>query len=228
MQEHASSLVTSGFVVIPVLMVGVMSWAVRHAAPEHFGKSCGVAVVWLASWAGLALAGVLERFDLRPPPFAFLVALTLAGGLWLGLSKLGGQVARAVPLWALVLAQGFRLPLELVMHQAALEHVMPNALSYSGYNFDIVTGASAFVVAFALRRGASPLLGWLWCCYGSLCLVAIAFIAVLSSPLIAAWGPDQVNTWVTHFPFVWLPTVLVSCAVAGHAIVFRKLAQTAG
>lgn len=92
MQEHASSLVTSGFVVIPLLMVGVMSWAVRHAAPEHFGKSCVVAVVWLALWAGLAIAGVLGRFVLRPPPFMLVVVCTLAGGLWLGLSPLGGQM----------------------------------------------------------------------------------------------------------------------------------------
>lgn len=133
-----------------------------------------------------------------------------------------------MPLSALVLAQGFRLPLELVMHRAALEHVMPTALSFSGYNFDIVTGASAFAVAFALRRGASPVFAWSWCCYGSLCLVAIAIIAVFSSPLVMAFGPDQLNTWVTRFPFVWLPTVLVSCAVAGHVVVFRKLAQTTG
>jgi hypothetical protein len=227
MQEHASSLVEIGFVVMPVLIVGLMLWAVRHASPGRFGVSCAVAVAWLALWAGLAGAGLLARFDLRPPPFALALASMLIAGVWLGLSPLAGQIARAVPLWALVLAQGFRLPLELLMHRAALEHVMPNALSFSGYNFDIVTGASAFLVAYALRRGTAPALAWVWSCYGSLCLVAIAVIAIASSPMIAAFGPNELNTWVTHFPFVWLPSVLVVCALAGHLVVFRKLALIA-
>jgi hypothetical protein len=227
MREHASLGVEIGFVAMPVLMAAVMLWAVRYAAPAHFARSCAIAVAWFALWGGLAAAGVLGRFDVRPPPLALEMACMLVAGLALGFSALGGLVARAVPLWALVLAQGFRLPLELLMHRTALEHVMPNALSYSGYNFDIVTGASAFFVAYALRRGAAPVLAFVWSCYGSLCLIAIAVIAVLSSPVIAAFGPDQVNTWVTRFPFVWLPTVLVVCALAGHVIVFRRLASQA-
>jgi hypothetical protein len=154
---------------------------------------------------------------------ALLIASTLVAGIWLGFSALAGRLAHALPLYSLVLVQGFRLPLELLMHQAALEHVMPNALSYTGYNFDIVTGASAFIVAFALRRGAPRVIAFVWSFYGCLCLGVIAVIAILSSPMIGYFGPNEVNGWVTRLPFVWLPSVLVAFALAGHIMVFRKL-----
>jgi hypothetical protein len=223
MQEQASTWVVLGFVVLPTLMVGIGLWAVRHAAPDRFIASSAVAAGWMALWGVLAALGVLGRYELRPPPMGLLIAFTLIAGLWLGFSSLAGRIAQAIPLYVLVLVQGFRLPLELLMHRAALEHVMPNALSYTGYNFDIVTGASAFFVAFALRRGAPRVLAFVWSCYGCLCLFVIAVIAILSSPMIGYFGPNELNGWVTRWPFVWLPSVLVAFALAGHIVVFRKL-----
>jgi len=31
------------------------------------------------------------------------------------------------------------------------------------------------------------------------------------------------NTWVAFFPYVWLPSILVTAALLGHIVVFRKL-----
>jgi hypothetical protein len=52
-----------------------------------------------------------------------------------------------LPLWALVAVQAFRLPLEIAMHALVGRGIMPEQMSYTGRNFDIVTGASAIVVA---------------------------------------------------------------------------------
>ncbi len=51
-----------------------------------------------------------------------------------------------------------------------------------------------------------------WNVLGSLLLLVIAMIALTSTPLIHAFGTEaaQLNTFVMHFPFVWLPTVLVT------------------
>ena len=32
--------------------------------------------------------------------------------------------------------------------------------------------------------------------------------------------PD--NTWVTHFPFIWLPTIAVTSALIGHIAAYRR------
>jgi hypothetical protein len=119
--------------------------------------------------------------------------------------------------------QAFRLPLELVMHRAAVEHVMPSVMSYAGYNFDILSGISAALLGVALVRGrASRALVVAWNLLGSLLLANIVVIAVLATPLVRAFGPDQVNTWVTEFPYAWM-AVMVASALLGHVLVARKL-----
>jgi hypothetical protein len=103
---------------------------------------------------------------------------------------------------------------------------MPVQMSYSGYNFDIVTGISAIAIAALLARGKAP--RWLlfaWSAYGLSCLVVISVVALAAMPLIHAFGtaPESLNTWVAYFPFVWLPASLVTVAIAGHIVVLRKL-----
>ena len=59
----------------------------------------------------------------------------------------GRRFADKLPLVALIGFQAFRLPLELVMHRAAAAGIMPNVMMFTGYNFDIVTGATALPLA---------------------------------------------------------------------------------
>jgi hypothetical protein len=124
-----------------------------------------------------------------------------------------------------VFVQGFRYPLEMAMHAMAERGVMPPQMSYSGWNFDIVTGITAIAVGLAVLAGrAGRTLVTAWNILGSLLLVNIVAIAIASTPVFGAFGPDRLNTWVAYPPFVWLPAVMVLAAAAGHALVFRALA----
>jgi len=42
---------------------------------------------------------------------------------------------------------------------------------------------------------------------------------------VRAFGdePQNLNTWVLYFPYVWLPVVLVTIALSSHIIITRKL-----
>ena len=42
-------------------------------------------------------------------------------------------------------------------------------------------------------------------------------------PMFHRFGMDRLNVWVADPPFVWLPTVMVLTALAGHLLMFRKL-----
>ncbi len=200
--------------------------AVRRVSPHRWQYMLAAVVGWLGFTAALGLSGVLTRFDARPPPFAVMLLATLVAGVAVGASKLGGEFAQEIPLWVLVGVQGFRLPLELVMHHAAVEGTMPIEMSYSGYNFDIITGISAIAVALALRSGAPRWLAAAWNVVGSIFLVVVVTVAVAGSPLVRLFGDGaHLNTWVAYFPFVWLPTVLVATGLAGHIVVWRALAS---
>jgi hypothetical protein len=190
--------------------------------------AAALALGWCALQAALAGSGVLARFDARPPPLALFIAAVFAGGIALGASRFTAPLARTLPLAGLVGFQVFRLPLELVMHEAAEAGVMPSLLSFSGWNFDIVTGTLALPVAALVAAGRAP--RWLvaaWNTLGLAALAMIAVIAVVTAPFVQAFGREQSNDWVAYLPFVYLPGVMVVAALAGHVLVLRRLRQPA-
>jgi len=208
---------------VAAVLVGI--W--RRYLPASAGTAALVLTAWLVATGAAAGSGVLARLDLVPPPAAVLIVSALALGLGVGTSATGARLADRVPLVVLIGFQGFRLPLEFVMHRAAVVGIMPPELTYTGYNLDIVTGATAVALAGAMVCGmAVPrAVCWLWNLWGLVCLTVIAAIAVASAPMVRAFGDDprHINTWVLHLPYVWLPAVLVVVALAGHVVVAREL-----
>ncbi len=179
--------------------------------------------IWLAAQAAAALSGWLGHFDQRPPPIVIWFASMLVMTLALAWSPFGRRFADKLPFVALIGFQAFRLPLELVMHRAAVAGIMPNVMSFSGYNFDIVSGATALPLAlYAWRRPLPRPVIMLWNLTGQLLLIAIAIIAFAATPVFRAFGDDQLNVWVTEFPYVWI-AVMVAAALFGHVVTMRKL-----
>jgi len=227
-----SSLVRFGIPLIALVLAALFVLGVwvsegKGAAPNVRLRRTALAALgitlWLVIAAALALSGLLARFDLRPPPMALWFAVTLLLPLVLVLSSFGRRMADALPLAALVGFQAFRLPLELVMHRAATDGIMPVVMSYSGYNFDIVSGITALVLGIALVRGSVPRAVVLaWNTLGLVLLAVIGAVAFSASPIFLAFGPENVNLWVTRFPYSWM-TIMVASALFGHVLVFRKL-----
>ncbi len=211
-------------VVVTALFVAA-AWA--SAAPgegrRDATRSALGLVALLSVSAAAALSGVLANTSRRPPLFVVLMAFCTAVTVVVARSRFGARVAR-LPLWALVGAQGFRLPLELVLHRAARASVMPVEMSFEGLNFDIITGTTALVLALALYSSRVPrLIVLAWSTMGSILLAVIVGVALAASPFMKAFGPVHVNDWILYFPYVWLPTVLVQAALFGHIVVFRRL-----
>ena len=234
MSLNASGLVTGGFILLPLLVAAgfivACEWAGRRlgegvtARPRRAMRVGGAVLAWLSVTTLIAASGVLRRFDATPPPFGALALAVGVIGIAVPCSPLGTLLVRGVPLWALVGFQVFRFPLELVMHRAYLEGVMPVQMSYSGQNYDIVTGISAGLLGLWLRRRQVP--RWVvtaWNTLGFVLLVNIVTIAIVSTPVFGWFGKERLNVFVTYPPFVWLPAVLVTAALMGHILVWRRL-----
>jgi hypothetical protein len=212
---------------LSLVMAGIVLGLWRRYAPASAGAATAAFLGWIALTGALAASGMLARFDVTPPPMALLILAVLALSIGVGCSRAGGTLARQVPLAVLVALQAFRLPLELVMHRAGEAGIMPPELSYSGYNFDILTGTGALLLGAAMLAGiAVPRAAiWTWNLWGFYCLAAIVVIAVTTSPMVRLFGDDprHVNSWVVYLPYVWLPAVLVVIALTGHIVVTRAL-----
>lgn len=230
-----SPLVFFGIPSLALLVVGLLIWgtatveraslpAVRRRRVLTIAAGTGL---WMALLAVAAAGGVLGRFDQRPPPMMPVMLSVFGLALWLGLSSQGRRLAMGLPLAVLVGVHAFRLPLELVMHHAARVGIMPSVMSYSGYNFDIVSGTTAALLGGTLAFGRFRprlvlALVAIWNVLGLGLLFVVAGIALAATPIFRAFGEDQLNIWVSRFPYVWI-VVLVSAALLGHVLIFRRL-----
>jgi len=204
-----------GIACLAVLMAGLVAYA--------SGWRIGWAIAGVMGVEYFAASqGVLKEWERLPPALMVMMLVVVALTVWLAFS---GRLDH-LPVAAIVLSQAFRLPLELVMHRAYVEGIMPKQMSYSGCNFDIVTGATAIVVGAMAARGTAP--RWLllvWNLMGTLLLLTIVAIAIASTPIFEFFGAEahQLNTWVADPPYVWLPGVLVPSALLGHLLLWRRL-----
>jgi len=224
-----SNPVSVAFILIPIGLVLLFAWGCAHVAPPHQrGRIARLALLGGAAWMLLtwrvAESGVLRKWNATPPPFFGLIVAILAIAAAISWTPLGRRLAFGVPLWALVLVQSFRLPLELAMHRLATLGIMPEQMTFTGLNLDVVTGSLAPIVAWLLRSGrAGRPLAMAWNVVGSLLLVNVVTIAILSTPRFRFFGDARLNTFVTETPYVWLPAVMVLAALAGHLLIFRRL-----
>jgi hypothetical protein len=222
------------FVVIPVVLAvllaaGTAAAWVRSGQPWPRARRATlvtivVTVMWMeATWMAAA-NGVLREWNRTPPPFALLVLAIIAIAAAIAFSPYGRRLAATLPVWILVLVQCFRFPLELAMHGMYERGVMPVQMSYSGRNFDIVTGMTALIVArFAASGRAGRRLVLAWNVLGLMLLTNVVTVAILGTPKFAYFGTERLNVWVTYPPYVWLPAVMVLAALAGHLLIFRAL-----
>lgn len=212
-----------------VFLVGVY-WAYRQKpnVAVVFLATMVVSAAWMLGTFAAAAKGKLS-FETRPPTMLFVFAGVFILAFGAGISRFGKQLAAALPLAVLVGFQAFRFPLELLLHQAYREGLMPVQMSYSGRNFDIVTGVTAAILGLILWKRSLP--KWIvqaWNVMGILLLTNILTVALLSTPLpIRRFFNEPANAWIKDAPYVWLPAVFVLLAIMGHVVVTRKLALSA-
>jgi hypothetical protein len=222
------------FIILPVFLVCLLGWGTvvawrRSGAPISASRraaalSVAAAGAWMAITWIVASRGIFREWERTPPPFAFLVIAIVILGFVIAFSPLGTRIARTIPLWVLVIVQGFRLPLELAMHGMSTRGIMPVQMTYTGLNFDIVTGTLAIVVGIlAATRTAGRGIVAAWNVLGLVLLINVVTVAILGTPRFRYFGEDHLNVWVTYPPFVWLPAVMVLAALAGHLLIFRAL-----
>jgi len=207
-----------------------IEWLLPRAWHYRIVFSRAITVAWIVAFVFIAQSGALARFDRTPPPMAMMIAGVVLVSILIGVSSFGRNAA-SMPMAALIGLQAFRLPLELLMHYGVTRGIVPVELSYTGYNFDIVTGIGAALIATLLMRGVSVPRGaiWLWNAFGLYCLAVILVVAVLGSPMLHRFGTDprHVNTWVLFFPYVLVPVALVVVALSAHIVIGRKLLHQA-
>lgn len=222
----ALSLALAALWVAGVYWSALRAGIARDSARRQAALAGGAAVLWLAVTGGAAARGALHFA--APPTMLVVFPLVIATGIAVALSPVGRRIALSLPVAALVGFQCFRVAVELLLHRAYREGLMPVQMSYSGRNLDIVTGITAIAVAlwFTSGRSSSRVL-FAWNTLGVVLLLNILILALVSAPTpIRVFMNEPANVWVTRAPWIWLPAVMVLAAIMGHVLVYRRLWMT--
>jgi hypothetical protein len=180
-----------------------------------------VTTLWLGVFTIIVKSGLIAEHPM--PRLLFLLAAVNIVSIAAALSPLGGWLATGLTPGLLVFFHSFRLPLEIILHHWAKEGTIPVAMTWSGSNFDIITGVLALLIApFATRHRG---LAWAFNLIGFCLLLNVIRVAILSSPLPFAWGTEPPLLLVMHLPYALIAPICVGGALAAHLILFRILLQ---
>lgn len=226
-------MMTSALLIILTSVLIVTLWLAVHyqfADKKKFLQAAGLAVFWVVLLLAVGRSGILTDFSVFPAPFMFFFPSMILFSVFLAFSKFGTVIVQHVTLAHLVLFQSFRILAEVALFRALAEGLAPVQMTIEGYNFDIVTGVLALFLGFYLRKiqgkNHGVKLAFLFNVMGLGFLSVIAFIALTSMPTpLRVFMNEPSNIWVTGWPYILLPGVLVVAAITGHLLIFRLLAR---
>jgi hypothetical protein len=181
--------------------------------------------LWLIFQATISILGFYQITDTTPPrllAFGVLPAVLFIIGLFI----FSRDFIEKLPLQTLTFLHVIRIPVELVLLWLFQNGQVPQLMTFEGRNFDILSGITAPIVAWLAFRGGKinkPLL-IIWNAICLILLFNIVFHAAFSIPSpIQQFASEQPNRAVLHFPFVWLPTMVVPIVLFCHLVSLWQL-----
>lgn len=215
---------TLSLVFIVAVVVGLFLRGV-YAAGLRTAIAAAAVAAWMAYSGILAAKGMLLDTAAMPPRMVLILVPGLLLVFFTAFSGFGARLAKHLGYASLIGFHAFRLPLEGVLWWFHHQGRLPIQMTFEGRNFDILTGIAAIVAAvLAKRRIAGRKTALAFNLAGLALLLNIVGVAILSLPgPLRLFHNEPANTLVLHFPYVWLPAILVMAALLGHLVLFRKI-----
>lgn len=118
-----------------------------------------------------------------------------------------------------------RIPVEFYLYWLYLNGLVPELMTFAGWNFDILIGVSALILLIWPGRIKQQLLRW-WHYMGLTLLILIVLLAVLSAPSpVQLFGDNQPNVALLSFPFTLLPAIVVPLIFISHLLGINQTKQ---
>jgi hypothetical protein len=226
------ALGTGALVATLISLFATAAFAVERRAGGTLQQSGRVALrvvaaqgLWVALTGIAALSGAYKNFYDVPPKLPLTLLTSIAILIAFSRSQQYAKALKFAPLaWPIAL-QSMRIAIEIGLWKLHCDGELPKHLTFEGYNFDVLVGLTAPVVALGLAQGWVGTRGAIAWNFASIAfLFTIVFMAITSAPgpQHLPW-PGKPNTILGEFPSVWLPTFFVPVALFGHLTSLRQL-----
>lgn len=182
--------------------------------------------VWTLLQSALGLSGFYTNTTLLTSRFPLLVIPPMIFLASCFFTPKGKAFIDGLDLKGLTILHIIRIPVEITLLFLFLSHAIPEAMTFEGRNFDVLSGLSAPVIyyfAFIKKNlGKTAMIIWNIACM--ILLLNVVSSAVLSLPgRYQHFGFDQPNIAVGFFPFLLLPALLVPLVLFSSAAAIRRL-----
>ena len=210
-----------GFVLITLLTI----WLFYKAT--NYSKLVWIIITaWLIIQTIISLTGFYTITKTHPPRFLLLVLPALLFIILLFTTNKGRMFIDNMDVKMLTLLHAIRIPVELILFGLFINKTIPEAMTFEGRNFDILSGLTApFIYYFGFVKKTLDkkiILAWNFICLAL--LINIVATAILSAPFtFQKLAFDQPNIAILYFPFVWLPCCVVPLVLFSHLATIRQL-----
>jgi len=211
-----------------LVSTGLTGWIFWKAS--KCSRSVFIALVtWLMVTGVLALTGFYLVFNVLPPRLIFAVAPPLIFIAILFSTSKGKVFINDLNIEQLTLLHVVRIPVEIGLHALFIGALIPELMTYDGYNLDILSGITAPIIYYfgfiKKKLNHTILLLWNFLCLAL--LINIVTLAILSTPsTFQQLAFDQPNIGVLYFPIIWLPAIIVPIVLLSHLVTIKKLLTT--
>jgi hypothetical protein len=192
------------------------------------GAGCGLSrasalfVGYLAVFSAVVLLDLPSKSPIPVVPLLFLSVLGTS--LYFAFSKIGSKIAANYSLALLIGFQGFRFPLEIILHHWAVIGTIPETMTWTGQNFDIVAGILSIAAAPFVNQRRWLAIGVQTVSF--LLLLNVLRVVVMSGPFPFSWPLTTPLLLINYLPYALIGPLCVGAAFAGHLITFRRLYRT--
>ena len=232
MIEQVPAYVSIVFLITSFLTFGIFAYAIRRVGFDLLWSKLLLFLIpfWMLFQAVIALGGFYlhtESLPPRLPVFAVLPAMALI----IACFATGRDFIEKLPLKTLTVLHVVRIPVELTLAWLYEQRLIPQVMTFHGWNFDISSGFFAIIVTLLAFRGKKPKRALLiaFNVIGLLLLTNIVTIAILSAETpLQKLAFDMPNRGVLYFPYIWLPAMIVPIVLFCHLTSLWKLLKTDG
>jgi hypothetical protein len=188
-----------------------------------------IMLAWLFLQSILSISGFYQKTNSIPPRIILLLLPPVILIIYLFVSARGRHFMNQLNPGMLTLLHVIRIPVEFVLYGLFLEKQVPQLMTFAGGNYDIISGLTAPIVyyfGFVKKIFNKPvLLIWNFICL--YLLISIVIRAVLSAPsAFQQFAFNQPNTAILHFPYTWLPALVVPLVLLSQLASIRFLLKS--
>lgn len=182
--------------------------------------------VWMILQFIVAQTGFYDNPNAAPPRLMFQLIPALICIVVLFLTVRGRNFIAQLKIKKITLIHTIRIPVEFVLYFLFMAKVIPQIMTFEGRNFDILAGITAPIIFYLgfVKNTISRKAILIWNIISLGLLVNIVLIAALSahSPF-QQFAFNEINIALGHFPFNWLPSVVVPIVLFSHLATIRHL-----